>query len=157
MVRSLQSSDLSGFDEIIEHLKKKFRVSINLCLAVDGSRVTEKATNTLTSMMFAMEKGVRPVKPKLSVLHVFDPKKTTPRHLGPERVIEAAKLVLDSRLGPDNGVYYQSSQTDKSKSDKEDDGESDVGGTCDTVMRLNDEFDTDLLVLGGAGVNEKGM
>ena len=148
---------MSGFDAILSHLAEKFRLSINLCLAADGSRVTEKATKTLTSMMQAMDKGVRPVKPKLNVLHVFDPKKPTPRHLVPERVIEATRLIMDSRLGPDNGVFYVSKETDKSKSDHSEEDESDIGGVCDTVMRINDEFDTDLLVLGGAGVNEKGM
>ena len=166
MARTLDSleDEFLGFDSILAHLSNKYKLrGMNVCLAVDGSRVTEKATKTMLSIMSSMERGVRPVKSKLQVLHVFDPSKPTPRHLTPTRVIEGAKSNIESSLGPGADVLYTSSETDKSQNPGgavEADGnasDSDVGGTCDTLMRLSDKFGTDLLVLGAAGVNEKGI
>ena len=148
MARSLQSMELAGLDEILAHLDRKFaKRSLNVCLGIDGSRVTEKATRTLLSLMSSMKEGSRPVKPQMTCVHVYDPAKPTPRHLAPEKVVEGAKAIIDSSLGEQNSVKYMSCCTDRSEDD----------GVCSTVMRISDECDTDLLVLGGAGVNERGM
>ena len=146
MARSLQSMELKGLDEILAHLDRKFaKKSLNVCLGIDGSRVTEKATRTLLSLMSSMKEGSRPVKPQMTCVHVYDPAKPTPRHLAPEKVVEGAKAIIDSSLGEQNSVKYMSCCTDRSD------------GVRSTVMRISDECDTDLLVLGGAGVNERGM